>query len=95
MAIQLPLTKDKNEYYFDFLKVYFKIDELFIEPVRGEISIGVRGYPNAESRHNGGIGIYKKVFTIPYAEFIMGDDLIESAYLYLKTLPEFEKGVDV
>ena len=96
MAIKNKLAKENNEYYFDFDEVYFKIDELIILVHTDSVRIGLRGYPNKESRDNKGIGIFKESFTISLDKFkpksFSKDDIKACAYEYLMNLEKFKTG---
>ena len=98
MAITQLLSKDNNEYKFDFVNTYFKIDDLYINTIKESIRIGVRGYPNQYSRQNSGIGIYKKVLDIKFSDITITsfdkNSLLTACYIYLKTLDEFKNGID-
>jgi len=101
MAMQGKLDKEKNEYRYEFKEVYYKIDELTVDldTHREEIGIGVRGYPDKASRESEGMGIYKKVFIVPFDEFncksFSKEDLLTAAYKYIKTLDDFKNIKDV
>jgi hypothetical protein len=99
MAITKILSKESNEYKCDFNNTYFKIDDLFINGLKENIKIGVRGYPDKYSRDNDGIGIYKKVFDVKFYDLniteFTKDKILAACYTYLKTLDDFKEGKDV
>jgi len=95
MAIIGTLTKENNDYKFDFKEVYYKIDDLFIDTLTEEIRIGLRGYTTEYARQNSGMGIYKKVFKIKFTDLKIKDfsknSILKSAYEYLMTQEEFKQ----
>jgi len=94
MAITKILKKEENEYKFNFDAVYFKIDDVYINGLKETIRFGLRGYPNKDSRDSDGIGIYKKVFEVNFADLLITtfskDSILKAGYDYLKTLEEFK-----
>ena len=101
MAMQGKLSKEKNEYRYEFKEVYYKIDELTLDldTHREEVGIGVRGYIDKAARDADGMGIYKKTFIVPFDEFncksFSKKDLLTAAYKYIKTLDDFKNIKDV
>lgn len=99
MALQNILLKEDNEYQFTFNTVYYKIDECYIDIITEEIRIGLRGYPDKNSRDNNGIGIYKKIFEVSFTSlnitYFTKNNLLTACYNYLKTLDEFKEAKSV
>lgn len=67
--------------------VYHRVESLTIQP-KNEMSFVVRGYADVEKP-----SFYEIFLSCEYA--IDEDNPIKQAYLYLKTLPEFEGAEDV
>ena len=87
-----------NSYREDFTNAYFKVENVHIDTDQNKVRVLVRGYLSEYARHNQGIGIFKRVFFIPFEEFAevvcSKESLFQTAYTYLKALPEFINSSD-
>ena len=94
----LNAVSEYNSYREDLVDVYFKIEGVFVNTQTSKVRVQVRGWLSEYARWNQGIGIFKRVFYIPIAEFAAvlatPDALAIKAYAYIKTLPEFVDAED-
>lgn len=101
MAMQGVLLKDdvKNFYKIDFNKVYYKIDDCFIDVAEGEIRVGVRGYADKYARDNDGMGIFKETVLVQLSDISPESMTVEAikkaCYKYLITTEQYKNTTEV
>lgn len=82
-----------NSYKETISNVYYKIMGVLVDTEKEIVIVPVRGWLSEYARQNKGIGVFKKVISIPIDEFkdtlCVSDELIKKAYEYISQLPEF------
>lgn len=97
MAIQISYD---SEFNFTFKKSYAKIENIRIDVERDICWIDVRLYADQKAREiKGSIGVGKKSIEIKLSELsnlkkFTNDDIKTACYEKLKTLDEFQGGID-
>lgn len=94
----LPAISRDNSYRENIADAYFKIEGVFIDTQAEKVRIQVRGWLSEYARHNQGIGIFKRVFYAPIADFAEvvadKDALLTKAYEYIKGTSAFSDATD-
>lgn len=95
MAIQQTIKKEDNSFKKEFKDAYLKIDDFIIDPLIGDVNIGVRGYADKYARENNANGVLKKNFILTLSDLgLTRESLLAIAYEKL-TETEFKGSTKV
>jgi hypothetical protein len=93
MALQGNLTADQNVYIYDFPLCYARAVEVRSDYLTSFITVWY--YADAAARQANAVTVKTETVVLATADMPPAPNPIESAYLYLKTLPEFAGWIDV
>ncbi len=93
MALQQPLLAADTLVGENFPESYFKVE--FVRAFKSDSLIWGNWYANAQARADMKQPVKQKEFTVATGLLVDGGNIIASAYVYLKTLPEFAGAIDV
>ncbi len=93
MALQGTLAADQNIYGYAFTACYARAIEVRSEFLSSFID--VKYWADRDARDANAVIVKSAVFPLATADLPPASNPIESAYLWLKTLPEFAGWIDV
>lgn len=92
MALQISLLAADTLVGFDYPASYVKVE--FVRAWKADSLIWVNYYANGTARADLKQPVKQKEYTVA-TSVLVGANIIASAYVYLKTLPEFADAIDV
>lgn len=93
MALQQPLLAADTLVGFDYPQSYVKVE--FVRAWKADSLIWVNWYADAQARADLKQPVKQQEFTVATGLLVDGGNIIASAYVYLKTLPEFANATDI
>lgn len=92
MALQGNLTADRNVYVYEFPLCYARAVEVRSDYLTSYITVWF--YADKDARDANAVTVLVETIPLATADLPPASNPIESAYLYLKTLPQFAGWVD-
>lgn len=93
MALQQPILAADTLVGENFPESYVKVE--FVRAWKADSLIFVNWYANGQARADLKQPVKQKEFTVATNALVDGGNIIASAYVYLKSLPEFADAIDV